>query len=330
MLYLHGIGHFHPENVIDNHFLAELDIGADEDWTLQRVGIRARRTVLPLDYIRTTANSDPRAAAEASLYTNAQTGAKAAQMALNRAGLSCEDIRMVVTGGCSPQWLIPAEACTIAAELGITAPAFDINAACSSFAVQLSVLEQMGPHLPDFVLVVNPENNTRVVDYRDRRNAVLWGDGTSAAVLSSRVRSNVTVATCALGADPAGWRKVTIPCGGHFDQDGATVQAFAIRTMTELVNESRAKARLSDHYFIGHQANLTALKSVCSRTRIPEDKHLFNVDDFGNCGAAGAPGVLSQRCNCFHPGDTIAMVVVGAGLTWSALAIRFEETDESK
>jgi 3-oxoacyl-[acyl-carrier-protein] synthase III len=172
MLYLHAMGHFHPENVLDNHFLADLDIGADESWTLQRVGIRSRRTVLSLDYIRSTSNADPRAALEASQYTNAQTGARAARVALERARLTPQDIGMTVAGGCSPQWSIPAEANLVAAELGIDAPAFDINAACSSFAVQVNVIERMAPHLPDYVLIVNPENNTRVIDYRDRRNAV--------------------------------------------------------------------------------------------------------------------------------------------------------------
>ena len=74
MLYLHGMGHFHPENVITNRFLEELEIGTDEAWILERVGIRERRTVLPLDYIRQTKNRDPRAAHEASLYRNAETG----------------------------------------------------------------------------------------------------------------------------------------------------------------------------------------------------------------------------------------------------------------
>ena len=75
MLYLHGIGHFHPGNVITNRFLEELGIGTDEAWILERVGIRERRTVLSLDYIRRTKNHDPRAAHEASLYRNAETTA---------------------------------------------------------------------------------------------------------------------------------------------------------------------------------------------------------------------------------------------------------------
>jgi 3-oxoacyl-[acyl-carrier-protein] synthase-3 len=102
MLYLHGIGHFHPENIITNRFLEELEIGTDEAWILERVGIRERRTVLPLDYIRQTKNRDPRAAHEASLYRDAQTAAAAARMALDRAGLKPSDIGLVIAGSSSP------------------------------------------------------------------------------------------------------------------------------------------------------------------------------------------------------------------------------------
>ena len=213
-LFIHGVGHFHPENRIDNAFLTSLDIGTDDAWIMERVGIRSRRTVLPLEYITTTKNAQPLLAAAASLYTNAQTGAKAARLALERAGLAPSDIGLVIAGGCSAQNSIPAEACQIAAELGIHATAYDINSACSSFAVQLHHLQQMRPNaLPDYVLVVNVENTTRTVDYRDRRTAVLWGDGSAAAVVSTRVPAPVRVKRSVVHSDPTGWKKVADPGG---------------------------------------------------------------------------------------------------------------------
>ncbi len=113
-LYLHGLGHFHPENVIDNALLEGLDIGTNQEWILERVGIRERRTVLPLDYLLRTRNADVRAGQEAALYTNAETGRRAALHALERAGLQPKDIGMVVAGGCVPEMAIPAEAARIA------------------------------------------------------------------------------------------------------------------------------------------------------------------------------------------------------------------------
>jgi 3-oxoacyl-[acyl-carrier-protein] synthase-3 len=323
-LFIHGVGHFHPENRIDNAFLTSLNIGTDDEWIMERVGIRSRRTVLPLEYITTTKNAQPLLAAAASLYTNAQTGANAARLALDRAGLAPSDIGLVIAGGCSAQNSIPAEACQIAAELGIHATAYDINSACSSFAVQLHHLQQMRPNaLPDYVLVVNVENTTRTVDYRDRRTAVLWGDGSAAAVVSTRVPAPVRVKRSVVHSDPTGWKKVLIPAGGHFVQDGQAVQGFAIRKSVATIASLAAHLERdrSDLVFIGHQANLMMLNAVCQRAEISADRHLFNVEDFGNCGAAGAPSVLSQRWDDLPPTCEIALVVVGSGLTWAGLLI---------
>lgn len=326
MLYLHGIGHFHPEAVIDNRFLVDLDIGTDEEWILQRVGIRERRTVLDLEYIRTTRNADARAAAEASVYSNAQTGARAARMALSRAKLQPADIGMIIAGGCSPQYQIPADACAVAAELGIeNALSFDINSACSSFAVQMwFVLNLALETSPDFILIVNPENNTRVIDYNDRSTAVLWGDASTAAVVSLRVPSPVSISCAKPGSDPAKWQTIRTPNGGHFTQEGQTVQAFAIRKMSSLLEALRNPSDSpEDVYFIGHQANKLALESVRKRLDVPGPNHLFNVDCFGNCGAAGAPSVLSQNWERFVSGNSILMAMVGSGLTWGSLRVDF-------
>jgi 3-oxoacyl-[acyl-carrier-protein] synthase-3 len=328
MLYLHGLGHFYPETEIDNAFLVSLDIGVDESWIAERVGIRTRRTVLSRDYIRQTRNRNPREAAEASTYTNAQTGAAAASMAIERAGLDSSQIGWLVAGGCSPQWLIPAEACTIAAELGLAATAFDINSACSSFAVQMSLFDRMREALPEFVLLVGAENNTRTVDYSDRGNAVLWGDGSVAAVVSSRVPSRVRVQCAPMGSDPKYWDKVTVRAGDHFAQDGPAVQAFAIRAMGETVCALRSAGAPEDAWFVGHQANLRILESVCRRAAVPPDRHLFNVDRFGNCGAAGAPGVLSQQWDSFRPGDVALVAVAGSGLTWGGLRFDFTNSHD--
>ena len=99
--FLHGMGHFHPENIITNRFLQDLDIGTDEQWILERVGIHSRRTVLPLDYIKETQNRDPRKAFEASMYTHAETGKIAVEMALERSGISKDSIGMVMAGSSS-------------------------------------------------------------------------------------------------------------------------------------------------------------------------------------------------------------------------------------
>ncbi|MEI8092659.1 MAG: ketoacyl-ACP synthase III [Spirochaetales bacterium] len=321
-LYVLGMGHFHPGNVIDNAFLTSLDIGTNDEWITERTGIQRRRTVLSLDYITSTKNVDPRASGAASLFTNAQTGAAAAKMALARAGLQPSDIGLVISGGCSPQHTIPAEACSIAAELGIEAPGYDINSACSSFAAQLNALRNTKPEtLPDYILVVNAENTTRTVDYNDRSTAVLWGDGTAATIVSPRKQGRFGVKWTTLVSDPSGWDKVSIPTGGFFQQNGSAVQTFGIRKSGEMLKALREHVG-PEHYYIGHQANLLMLQSICDRAGIPAERHLYNVHEFGNCGAAGAPSVLSQNWDRFASGDEIALVVVGSGLTWGGVALQ--------
>ncbi len=324
MLNLLGLGHFHPDNVIDNAFLESLDIGTSDAWIVKRVGIRSRRTVLPLEYIRQTRNQDPRAADEAAVVSNAEAGAHAARMAIARAQIQLSDIGLVVVGGCSPQWQIPAEASLVAKELGLEVPAIDMHAACSTFGMQLHFLAQMHATLPDYVLTLCIENNTRVVDYNDRNTAVLWGDGAAAAVVSSKHRGtpdarSARVLSSTFGGSPAGAKDVVIPRAGFFSQDGPRVHKFAVKKMTTLLREYQHPAY--DVVYVGHQANLTMLRSVARRVGIAPDKHWYNVDTFGNQGSAGAPCVLSQRWDDVPNGTRVATIVVGSGLSWSSVLL---------
>src|SRR5262249_42966665 len=159
----------------------------------------------------------------------------------------------------------PAEAACIAAKLGVAAPALDVASACSSFGAQMHFLAQMRPEaLPDFALLVQPENTTRVVDYRDRASCVLWGDGTAAAVVPARVPARVTVDMTSMASNPAGWDKVVVPRLGHFAQDGRAVQTFAIKTARDLVLGIKERAARPERLgFIGHQANQLMLDAVC-------------------------------------------------------------------
>jgi len=330
VIYIHGLGHFHPENILNNKFFEELDIDTNNEWITQRVGIKTRRTVLPLDYIRQTKNFSPVEAHEASLYTNAQTGAFAAKHALERASLKPSDIGMVISGSCTPQHSCPAEACTIAAELNIEAISFDINSACSSVAAQLNFINMMQPEvLPDYILIVNPENNTRSVDYSDRSSSILWGDCSSALIISTKIPSAIRLKNSFLESSPKGWDKVRFPVARHFKQEGRTVQTFAIKRCLSIVKKMRNhidSSQASKMKFIGHQANLRMLESVCRIGEISDELHLSNVELYGNCGAAGAPSVLSQHWSEFKQGDLLTLAVVGAGLSWGGLL--FENTGE--
>jgi 3-oxoacyl-[acyl-carrier-protein] synthase-3 len=244
VIYLHGLGHFHPENEITNRFLEELDIGTSHEWIMERVGIRSRRTTLPLDYIRETRNRDPRAAPEAAEYSNPELGARAARMAVERAGIDMADIGMVISGSSAADTATPAEACMVARELGLEVPAFDINSACTSFFTGLYTLSLMQPdRLPAFVLLVAPESLSRTVHYDDRASAVLWGDAGAAAVLSTQVPALARIIGNTLASSPEGADKIVVPRLGHFRQEGRVVQMFAIKRTSDLLDPRSPSAR---------------------------------------------------------------------------------------
>jgi len=325
-LWLHGVGQFHPENEISNRFLEELDIGTSNEWILERVGIHARRTVLSLDYIRETHNRDIRAAAEASAHTTAELGARAARMAIERAGIDARALGMLICGSSCPDYESPADACNVARLLDIDVPAFDVNSACTSLLAQIHLLSLMDPaKLPSFLLLVAPDSLTKTVNYDDRAAAVLWGDGAAAAVISTHVRGRAEILGSALASRPTAGDKVVVPRLGHFAQEGRTVQAFAIKQTALGFERLREEHGLDDRplHFVGHQANLRMLENVCRRCGISPERHHTNVEWYGNTGAASSTSVISMRWEKWQPRDDVAVVGVGAGLTWSSYLLRF-------
>lgn len=325
-LYLHSFGHFHPENEITNQFLEELDIGTTHEWIMERVGIRSRRTVLPLDYLRDTKNRNIGEGLEAALYSNDETAARASEVALQRAGISKNDIGMILCGSSFIERITPAEACKVAARLEIEVPAFDINSACTSFHAGLFTLSMMIPEkLPSFILLVAPENATPTVDYSDRASAVIWGDGSIAAIVSTKEPSRIQIVGNTFFSNPAGHDNVVVPRMSHFYQNGRTVQKFAISKTVSLIKDLQNKFidPSRDFNFVGHQANLLMLENVCQRCSIPPARHYSNMEWFGNTATAGSASVVSQYWDSWTNKDDIGIAGVGAGLSWSSYLLRF-------
>jgi 3-oxoacyl-[acyl-carrier-protein] synthase-3 len=326
-VFLHGLGHAHPTNEITNRFLEDLDIGTNDAWILERVGIRSRRTVLPLEYIRETRNANPAAAIEAAEATNADLAARAAEMAIARAGVARADIGMVIAGSSASGTHSPADACNVACALEMEVPSFDVQSACTSFYVQLYLLSMMQPErLPDYLLLVASDTLTTMVDYDDRAAAVLWGDGAAAAVVSTRQAAPRSILGNSLESSPAGAQKVIVPRDGHFSQEGRTVQMFGIKRMARCIAQLREQFGQSDRlfHFVGHQANLRMLETVRAQCDVPPERHHTNVEWYGNTGAASSASVISMNWEKWTARDDVAVAGVGAGLTWSSYLLRFE------
>ena len=251
-------------------------------------------------------------------------------MALERAGRggrTVSPVDQVIAGTSVPDWDIPANACAIAAGIGLECAAFDVNSACSTFVVDLHVARGLLTNeMARTVAVFNPERYTTRLDYTDRASCVLFGDSASAAILETASDAEgLELVDTVVHSSPAGFEHVKIPDSGCFSQNGHAVQKFAVTRTVQVFHEIVERNGLSQSdvaYFIGHQANYRMLTSACQKNGINESQHLFNVDVRGNQGAAGASSVLSSNWERFRSGDHVVVAVVGSGLTWGAALLR--------
>ena len=313
--FIRGVGHAHPKNVVTNQLLSDLEIGTNDEWILERVGIRERRTVLPIDHIFLTKNRDRNENLKNIREEAGKLVEEAVDLALKRAGMGRDEIDLVIAGGCTPTSLIPSDSATYAHRLGMNVPCIDFNSACSSFTAGV----HFSRNLFDYrnILLINCEVPTAHVDYSDRKNCVLVGDGCGATILSQD-EGIFTIESTMFKSNPSGYDKVILPIDGFFDQDGPAVQKFAISHMISIYNQLNDEINPSS--FIGHQANSKALDSVTQRLSIK--KHYHNIEMYGNTFAAGAPSVISQNYDKFEIGESIVVATVGSGLSWGGMRIR--------
>lgn len=329
-----SMGHYHPKNDISNKFFEELDIGSDTNWVLDRTGIESRRSVLTekeLIELKNDSNFLSQLRKNKALETIAEMGGKSFSVLKERVSsgdTSLEDeIDCLICGTSVPDWDIPANAATISANIGVKATSFDVNSACSSFIVDLHVARGLiNSGQNNCIGIFNPERYSLRLNYNDKKTCILFGDGCSSALVKKGNNlSGLEVLDTVVTSDPSKFETVSIPVDGLFDQNGKAVQKFAITktisTVDSLLKRNNLNAKdLS--YFIGHQANLRMITSASDRLGLNPSKHLYNVDKFGNQGAAGAPCVLSMNWERFQPGDLIAVAVVGSGLTWGGALLR--------
>ncbi len=325
MLHILGMGTCHPTTSIDNHFLEALDIGTNAQWIEEKIGILERVTTLPVDYIRTTRNQDPRMAKEVASMNAVQLGVNAAKAALAQAGVSAADVGMVIVNCCSPEQTIPGEAVRIARELGIEAPAFDVYTACPAFALHIDFLRNYEESkLPEFVLCVSTATLTHHVNYNDRSDGAIWGDGAAAWVVSPRHTGKLEILDSMYTADPTRCAAVVVDSYRFFHQDGRAVRDFSVRQTVRLVKaiEEQYPIDWTRDVFIGHQANRTMLEQITNNREIPAANHWHNVTYLGNQAGAGAPASLSMHWDKLTTGQHIVVAVVGAGLSWGSIVMR--------
>jgi 3-oxoacyl-[acyl-carrier-protein] synthase III len=318
-----GLGAYLPDRVVTNDDLAAY-LDTSDEWIRTRTGIRQRHVVADHE-----ATSDLAAAA--------------GKAALADAGLGIEDVGTIVVATTTPDHAIPGTAPLVAARLGTTVAAFDVNAACSGFLYGLRVAAAIaatsGP-----VLLIGAETLTRVVDPGDRNVAVLFGDGAGAVVL---VRDDTAaMGPFVLGADgtdpsmlwsAAGGTRTPLDVAGlaanehKLTMRGGDVYRHAVSRMTEASRQVLAAAG-SDvddvDLFVGHQANVRILDAVRQRVGLPAERSHLTVDQHGNTSAASVPLALADARDAgrLRPGDRLLLAAFGAGLTWGACLLTWRPT----
>ncbi len=324
-----GMGYSHPSNYIDNKFLEDLDIGTNSDWIMDKIGIQTRVTSLPLEYIKKTRNQDPRQAIEVATMTPTQMGVQAARMAMERASIKVQDIGLLITNCCTPDQIVPSESLRIAGELGISGKVYDVFSACPAFSLHMDYLSNFSEdELPEYILCISTAATTQHVNYNDRTDGAIWGDGAAAWIVSTKHQGKLKTLDTFFTADPLRCSAVVIDTFGFFRQDGRAVRDFSVRQTVRLVKRMEESFQMdwSRDIFIGHQANRTMLQQITNNREIPDSNHWHNVTNLGNQAGAGAPAVMAMNWQEIKSGQKIAVAVVGAGLSWGSVLLEGSES----
>lgn len=310
-----GTGSYVPEKIVSNDDLAKI-VDTSDEWISERTGVR-RRHIAEQDTVVSMA-------------------AKAAGRALENAGISPEEVDLILLATSTSNVIFPSAACSVQKEIGaVNAGGLDVSAACTGF---LSVY-QMGQAyiqagMARTVLLIGAECLSRLVNWEDRGTCILFGDGAGAAVLQAD--ASASCLQTALHSDGAkGW---TLTCDSRHKEgakdlskdlstyirmDGKEVFKFAVTKVPEAVREVLKKAELSVDdisWFLLHQANIRIIESVAKRLRLGMERFPSNMEEYGNTSAASIPILLDEmnRSGKLERGQKLVMSGFGAGLTWGA------------
>jgi 3-oxoacyl-[acyl-carrier-protein] synthase-3 len=315
---------FVPPRVLTNADLEKM-VETSDEWIMQRTGIRERHIV-----DSGVATSD--LAKEASLA------------AIAKAGLTADDINVIIVGTVTPDMLFPSTACLVQDKIGARrAWGFDLSAACSAFTYALTVGSQMiGSGTAKYVLVVGADVMSSIIDYTDRATCVLFGDGAGAVVLGP-AHDGFGILDFEHHVDGSGGPALCMPAGGsrrpashetidqrlhYVKQEGHTVFKFAVRNTGDVCERLLQRNNLTAHdidLFVSHQANRRIIMSAAERLGLPEDKVIINIDRFGNTTAATIPLALNDavKDGKLKKGHTVLLASVGAGFTVGSVLVKW-------
>lgn len=317
-----GVGAYLPERVLSNDDMARI-VDTSDDWIRQRTGI-ARRHIAADDQL------------------TSDLGKLAADAALENAGVSVDEIDLIVLATTTPDNTFPATATRLQAKLGVTrGAAFDVQAVCSGFLFALTQVDNMlRLGQAKCALVVGAEIYSRILDWEDRGTCVLFGDGAGAVVLKAEQVGNGAgadrgVLTTNLGSDGRFYDALYVDGGpassrtsGFVRMQGQEVFRHAVKRMSESVEQALDEAglTLADlDWLIPHQANSRIIDMVGKKLGVRSDQVVVTVEEHANTSAATIPLALTHGVErqLFKPGDLLGLTAMGGGFTWGAALIRW-------
>ncbi|MCC5932736.1 MAG: ketoacyl-ACP synthase III [Candidatus Cyclonatronum sp.] len=321
---LTGYGKYIPETVVTNADLSAR-IDTTDEWITERTGIKERHMVSDDEHCSDLAT-------------------KAAQAAMDKAGITADEVDLIIVATSSPDYLTPPVSSQVQHNLGAqNAGAFVMVVGCTGFVYSLVTADQFirsGQYRN--IVVVGVEVITRNVDWNDRNTCVLFGDGAAAVVIQRCEEEGKGMLAHHLGSDGSGAEHIIQVSGGsrysttherldqglqYLKMNGREVFKFATVKMGEalkIVLDQTGYTTADIDLFIPHQANARIIEFASRQAGLPQEKVFVNVNRYGNTSAASVPIALTEAFeeNRLKEGDLLAMVAFGSGLTWASCLFR--------
>lgn len=320
-----GIGSFVPEKVLTNADFEKI-VDTSDEWITTRTGIKERHVV-----------------GDSGLATSDMCIA-ASRRALEDAGLSPEDLDLLIIGTVTPDMRTPSAAVIVQKELGaFNAAAMDVNAACVGFIYAIATARAfIASGMYKNILVLGSETLTSITDYTDRGTCVLFGDGAGAVVITRAENGDNGILATHIAADGRHHGLLYVPAGGsrlpisidnvqngvqYLKMNGSEVFKLAVRSMAQSANQALEDAGLTIDdvdLVIPHQANIRIIQALGKRLKVPDEKVFINIDRYGNTSSASIPIALveAREQGAIKPGGLAMLVSFGGGLVWGTALVR--------
>ena len=312
-------GSYVPEQIVTNDDLAKI-VETSDEWIRSRTGIGERRI--------------------ATLDSTSDMAARAAQAALEQAGVGAEEIDLILLGTSSPDHCFPNGACEVQARIGaVNAACFDISAACTGYVFALNTAHAfISTGLYRTALVIGADVLSKLIDWSDRGTCVLFGDGAGATVVRADERGIL-----GMNMQSDGAKGGVLTCGsrsngnfllgkkpklGYMAMDGQEVFKFAVKKVPECITKVLEDTHTSKDeiaYFVIHQANYRIIESIAKRMKVDIERFPVNMEHYGNTSGASVPLLLDEmnRAGKLKRGDKIVFAGFGGGLTWGATLLEW-------